>query len=276
MENPHKRSRSASASSDSLSAPPSPSTKVYRSSSPSRSNWTCTLPPTCDRTPSTFSTSDTLEAHHRIYHAFVCTAPPSTFDFAIGQTEKRRYRYSEDGGRERICGRVFPDERMLGLHLTECHDELAHLKHERGEKIARTPFHVISHAEMLTLARSPLFSIPKKRRLHLINQHGYPAQYYFSVTVWGVEDVLKKGGGMVRRAWKPREGQERGRGSSEETLESPPSPALERRDSPPHFELPPAVSSCADVDELAAALSGASISLVPRSVRLARKNKMLA
>ncbi|BGP33712.1 hypothetical protein JCM10296v2_005516 [Rhodotorula toruloides] len=259
MADSHKRPRSASGSSDSsdsLSAPPSPSNKVYRPSSPSHSQWTCTLPPTCDRTPSIFSSSSSLEAHHRVYHAFVCTAPPSTFDFAIGESEKKRYRHREDGRKERTCGRVFPDERTLQLHLTECHDELAQLKQERGEKI--------------------LFSTPKNRRLHLIAQHGYPSQYYFSVTVWGVEDVLKKGGGMVRREWKPREGQERGRGSSEETVASPPSPSHERHESPPHLEPPPIVTSSADVDDLAAALSGASISLVPRSVRLARKTKMQA
>ncbi|BGP01688.1 hypothetical protein NBRC10513v2_005327 [Rhodotorula toruloides] len=155
---------------------------------------------------------------------------------------------------------------MLQLHLTECHDELAQLKHERGEKIFAC----------FLPSCTQLFSTPKNRRLHLIAQHGYPPQYYFSVTVWGVEDVLKKGGGMVRREWKPREGQERGRGSSEETLDSPPSPAQERHDSPLHLEpsVPPPVISSADVDDLAAALSGTSISLVPRSVRLARKNKM--
>ncbi|BGP09721.1 hypothetical protein JCM10049v2_005594 [Rhodotorula toruloides] len=270
MADSHKRPRSASGSSDSsgsLSTPPSPSNKVYRSSSPSQSQWTCTLPPTCDRTPSTFSSSSSsLEAHHRVYHAFVCTAPPSTFDFAIGKSEKKRYRYREDGRRERICGRVFPDERMLQLHLTECHDELAQLKHERGEKIFAC----------FLPSCTQLFSTPKNRRLHLIAQHGYPSQYYFSVTVWGVEDVLKKGGGMVRREWKPRDGQECGRGSSEETVESPPSPVQERHESPPHLEppSPPTVTSSADVDDLAAALSGTSISLVPRSVRLACKNKM--
>lgn len=81
---------------------------------------------------------------------------------------------------------------------------------------------------------------------------------------------------MVRREWKPRDEQERGRGSSEETMESPPSPAQERHDSPPHLAAspPPTVTSSADVDDLAAALSGTSISLVPRSVRRARKNKM--
>lgn len=250
------------------------------------SEWTCTLPPTCDRTPSTFSTSESLETHHRVYHAFVCTAAPPTFDFAIGKSEKRRYKYRDDGRRERICGRVFPDERMLQLHLTECHDELAQLRSERGEKIVRGVDQVFDAAEGADPRLFPgqfacfvptctqLFSMPKNRRLHLINQHGYPSQYYFSVTLWGVEDVLKKGGGMVRREWKPRDGHERGRGSSEETVESSPSPAPERLHIPSQLEAPVALTPSAEVDDLAAALSGTSISLVPRSVRLARKNKM--
>lgn len=109
---------------------------------------------------------------------------------------------------------------------------------------------------------------------------------------------MQKGGGMVRRDWTPRPGQSaegsprQPRGSSEESFGSQPSPASMRLTSlspPPEIEeLPrpetqdreesvaPAGSSgsSAEVDDLAAALSGTSISLVPRSVRLARKAKM--
>lgn len=40
-------------------------------------------------------------------------------------------------GKERECGRVFPDERVLGMHFVECHDPLAEVRRERGEKIVR-------------------------------------------------------------------------------------------------------------------------------------------
>jgi len=38
----------------------------------------------------------------------------------------------------------------------------------------------------------------------VIEKHGYPKEWFFGVVVWGVEGVLAKGGGMVRREWKPR------------------------------------------------------------------------
>lgn len=33
---------------------------------------------------------------------------------------------------------MFPDERLLGLHFVECHDPLARVRRERGEKIVRS------------------------------------------------------------------------------------------------------------------------------------------
>jgi hypothetical protein len=121
---------------------------------------------------------------------------------------------------------------------------------------------------------SHLLSTPKSRRLHLIAKHSYPSQYFFGVTIWGVEDVLKKGGGMVRRDWQPREGQpgyKSGSSDGQASVSPPPPPLqqLHRSPSPPPANPPPS-----DIDDLALALSGTSISLVPRSVRLARKNKM--
>lgn len=127
-----------------------------------------------------------------------------------------------------------------------------------------------------------LFATPKARRLHLVSKHAFPPQYFFGVTIWGVEDVLNKGGGMVRRDWKPREGQPGWRGetrasSEEDSFGSPPSPAqakLKELSPEPVEDEQAAVRPTSDVDELAEALSGTSISLVPRAVRLARKNKM--
>lgn len=162
----------------------------------------------------------------------------------------------------------------------------------------------------LTASRSPTqfecflstcparFQTPKGRRLHLIEKHAYPPQYFFAVTIWGIEEVLKKGGGMVRRDWTPRTDQSQSRdqgsgdgsprpsrrGDSEESFGSQPSPASERLASPPLLpdvdhdlsrkEPKPERSDATDVDALASALFGTSISLVPRSVRLARKMKM--
>ena len=53
-----------------------------------------------------------------------------------------------------------------------------------------------------------LFTTPKNRRLHLIQTHGYPKEYFFAVTNKGVGGLLKKwgeGASLIRGSWKSRE-----------------------------------------------------------------------
>lgn len=88
----------------------------------------CTLPPTCNHRPTPIANTKDLEAHYATYHAHVC----------------------EESG----CSSVFPDPRLLELvsdslfyfdirefkeffiqHQTECHDPIAAVRKDRGEKI---------------------------------------------------------------------------------------------------------------------------------------------
>ncbi|KAI9567064.1 hypothetical protein HD554DRAFT_2006247, partial [Boletus coccyginus] len=135
----------------------------------------CTLPPTCNlphNEPTPISNFRDLEIHYGKYHAHVCE--------------------------QRGCGCVFPDERLLELHQTECHDPLAAVRKERGDKIFAC--HLVSCPR--------LFSTPKARRLHLIQAHSYPKEYFFAVTNKGVGGLLKRwgdGASMIRRTWRPRD-----------------------------------------------------------------------
>ncbi|TFY67283.1 hypothetical protein EVJ58_g1725 [Rhodofomes roseus] len=55
---------------------------------------------------------------------------------------------------------------------------------------------------------SRLFLTPKARRLHLIQGHGYPKEYFFAVTNKGVGGLLKKwgeGASMIRGQWRSRD-----------------------------------------------------------------------
>ncbi|KAH7100963.1 hypothetical protein BKA62DRAFT_202019 [Auriculariales sp. MPI-PUGE-AT-0066] len=138
----------------------------------------CSLPPTCcppHGTPTPLADTRELEAHYARAHAHVCA--------------------------ERGCGKVFPDARLLQLHHTENHDSLAGLRKERGEKIFAC--HVI--------ACPKICATPKSRRLHLIEAHGYPKQYFFAVTNKGIGGLLARwgeGATMLRGEWKPRDAQE--------------------------------------------------------------------
>ena len=55
-----------------------------------------------------------------------------------------------------------------------------------------------------------LFLTPKARRLHLIQAHGYPKEYFFAVTNKGVGGLLKRWGegvSLIRGPWKARDSQ---------------------------------------------------------------------
>ncbi|EKM50828.1 uncharacterized protein PHACADRAFT_178528 [Phanerochaete carnosa HHB-10118-sp] len=156
---------------------PSSTVKALRTSPPLsvQRQLICTLPPTCNppmNKPCHLSSAAELERHYATYHAHVCE--------------------------QRGCGAVFPEERLLELHQTECHDPIAALRKEKGEKIFAC-----------YLPSCPrLFSTPKTRRLHLIQAHGYPKEYFFAVTNKGVGGLLKKwgeGASLVRGEWMPRE-----------------------------------------------------------------------
>ncbi|KAG1738972.1 hypothetical protein EDB19DRAFT_1712202 [Suillus lakei] len=135
----------------------------------------CTLPPTCNpphNRPTPIANSRDLEAHYGKYHAQVCE--------------------------QKGCGFVFPDARLLELHQTECHDPLAAVRKDRGDKIFAC--HLVSCPK--------LFQTPKARRLHLIQAHSYPKEYFFAVTNKGVGGLLKRwgdGASMIRGTWKPRD-----------------------------------------------------------------------
>ena len=117
-------------------SPDQAAAKVARiaSSATSQRPLLCTLPPTCNpphNIPTRLANSAALEAHYATYHAHVCE--------------------------EKGCGAVFPDERLLELvsscgrsraasaqrtsliskHQTECHDPIAAVRKDKGEKIVR-------------------------------------------------------------------------------------------------------------------------------------------
>ncbi|KZT25341.1 hypothetical protein NEOLEDRAFT_1065436 [Neolentinus lepideus HHB14362 ss-1] len=212
----------------------------------------CTLPPTCNppkNQPTQLLNSQDLERHYAKYHAHVCE--------------------------EKGCGCVFPDARLLQLHQTECHDPLAAVRKDRGQKIFAC--HLTSCDR--------LFLTPKARRLHLIQAHGYPNEYFFAVTNKGVGGLLKKwgeGASMIRGEWKTRDGQTKNEGSSDsedgdmfkegieagtniaETIsQDPTSPSLTSQKSTAPGED--------DMDALADSMT--SLSLIPSSIRFGRGGK---
>ncbi|KAL4928694.1 uncharacterized protein BDV17DRAFT_291326 [Aspergillus undulatus] len=114
----------------------------------------CTLPP--HREPLSFTAYDAYEVHYRQAHSNRCTE----------------------------CGRNFPTDLFLTLHIEENHDSLVAARRERGEK---TYGCFVEDCERKCLT-------PQKRRMHLIGKHMFPKSYNFYI----VNDGIDKQASMLR------------------------------------------------------------------------------
>ncbi|TCD60347.1 hypothetical protein EIP91_010331 [Steccherinum ochraceum] len=177
-------------------------------------------------------------------------------------------------------------------HQTECHDPIAGVRKDRGDKIFA--------CHLPTCPR--LFLTPKGRRLHLIQAHGYPKEYFFAVTNKGVGGLLRKWGegvSLVRGVWREREragdggeaGDGDGDGGSEESEEEDENenenatrgknglrvhtPLVEDDSSESDSESPETdqkkKASDTSIDSIASAMT--SLSLVPPAIRFGRGAK---
>ncbi|KIJ34856.1 hypothetical protein M422DRAFT_34939 [Sphaerobolus stellatus SS14] len=244
-----KRARSRSPTPEMTKPEPEPSHKLSKLAVPPSlyASLTCRLPPTCSlpHKPTRLSSVQQVEEHYSKYHTFVCEAQG--------------------------CRTVFPDGRFLELHIAECHDPIIALKRERGDKTFA--------CYLASCDRS--FTTPKGRRLHLIQVHGYPKQFFFSVTNKGIGGLLHRwgpGASLYRGEWKPRsKDEEMGSASEsdsnegemdEDGRERPPFSGNAINDSP---EPAAARAASSEVDSLSGAIS--SLSLVPDKIRFGRGGK---
>ncbi|KAL1954684.1 hypothetical protein VTO42DRAFT_836 [Malbranchea cinnamomea] len=107
----------------------------------------CTLPP--HRTSYSFSNYEDYEVHYKQYHVNRCSE----------------------------CGKNFPSERFLTLHIEENHDSLMEARRAKGEK---TYGCFVEGCEKRC-------STPQKRRLHLIDKHMFPMKYNFFIVNDGID-----------------------------------------------------------------------------------------
>jgi hypothetical protein len=107
----------------------------------------CMLPP-CNKRPTRFRTNDEFETHYYQLHCMNCSQ----------------------------CGRMFPSEHILNLHITENHDSFSQARKARGDKI---------YGCMLESC-DRFCSEEWKRRRHVIDKHGYPPNFHFGVVKHGL------------------------------------------------------------------------------------------
>ncbi|KAL6698705.1 hypothetical protein J3F84DRAFT_363705 [Trichoderma pleuroticola] len=75
------------------------------------------------------------------------------------------------------CRKNFPTDHLLSIHIEECHDPLARVAREKGE---HTYSCFVEGCERKCMT-------PQKRRLHLIDKHMYPKNFFFAVTKDGID-----------------------------------------------------------------------------------------
>ncbi|KAI8343094.1 hypothetical protein BC941DRAFT_508545 [Chlamydoabsidia padenii] len=81
-----------------------------------------------------------------------------------------------------ICHLSFPGAHWLELHLDEQHNVLNQIRKDRGDKIYK--------CYVETCGKH--FSVPKMRRLHLIDKHRYPKFFPFDLVVTGTRSIEQR------------------------------------------------------------------------------------
>ncbi|KAL1637854.1 hypothetical protein SLS56_000411 [Neofusicoccum ribis] len=107
-----------------------------------------------------------------------CQLPPhgplqftSYDDYDVHYQEDHVNRCSE-------CGKNFPTDQFLNLHLAEIHDPINDIRKARGEKI---------YACFADDKCAKKCSEPSKRRMHMVEKHHFPKNYDFAIIKDGID-----------------------------------------------------------------------------------------
>ncbi|PKX96834.1 uncharacterized protein P174DRAFT_365104 [Aspergillus novofumigatus IBT 16806] len=141
--------------------------RIARSPSPGQSpeNWSrspspASPAPSCER--SKILLQDTGEPAVEVMH---CSLPPHREVISFSSYEDYEVHYLQTHvNRCSECGKNFPTDRFLNLHIEENHDPLVAAKRDKGEK---TYSCFIEDCDRKC-------STPQKRRMHLIDKHMFP------------------------------------------------------------------------------------------------------
>ncbi|KAK4041073.1 hypothetical protein C8A01DRAFT_45709 [Parachaetomium inaequale] len=195
----------------------------------------CSLPP--HKEPVVFSSYSAYEAHYRDQHTNRCAQ----------------------------CRRNFPSAHLLGLHIEETHDSFAQVRREKGE---RTYGCFVEGCERKC-------STPQKRKMHLVDKHMYPKNFFFAITREGIDGrrsllLEDRGHGRRRRssaAAAPRPQPSQGQGQEPVATEKRAASA-DGRPATESSRKSPEQQPDQEMEDLSSAMS--SLRFVPMSVRFGR------
>ncbi|KAF4124136.1 ZnF C2H2 [Geosmithia morbida] len=190
----------------------------------------------------TFITYDDYESHYNKFHSNRCLE----------------------------CRRNFPSQHLLGVHIEECHDPLIVVRRDKGE---HTYSCFVEGCERKCLTH-------QKRRMHMIDKHMYPKNYFFAITKEGIDgrrSLLTDSGHRRRKSSISNHGKETRRespkGSEQQPLEDGTAKTAslgqqkQKKEQGGHTKGNDSKADT-EMDDLAGAMS--SLQFVPQSVRFGR------
>lgn len=98
-----------------------------------------------------FASYAEFESHVQNYHTYIC----------------------------KECHKKFPTDKFLTLHIEENHDPFFQIRKDKGEKTFKCFNYDPNGCRKICSDR-------KKRRLHMIDKHGYPRDYKFNIIDNGI------------------------------------------------------------------------------------------
>ncbi|KAJ4268486.1 hypothetical protein NW762_002549 [Fusarium torreyae] len=192
--------------------------------------------------------------------AMRCNLPPHKEPLAFRSYDEYEVHYNKSHTNRCLeCRKNFPSQHLLNVHIEEYHDPLVTVKREHGcERKCMTH---------------------QKRRMHLIDKHMYPKNFFFAVTRDGIDgrrSLLNDGSHHRRRSSTNsqvikssrrraslKEGENAPSQQDPQSQQSPKSPTVqgvEKKDDKKSVDT--------DMADLAGAMS--SLSFVPPSIRFGR------
>ncbi|KAF4452249.1 hypothetical protein F53441_4843 [Fusarium austroafricanum] len=126
--------------------------------------------------------------------AMRCNLPPHKEPLAFRSYDEYEVHYNKSHTNRCLeCRKNFPSEHLLNVHIEEYHDPLVTVKREQGE---HTYSCFVEGCERKCMTH-------QKRRMHLIDKHMYPKNFFFAVTRDGIDgrqSLLNDGSHHRRRS----------------------------------------------------------------------------
>ncbi|KAI6785756.1 Zinc finger protein-like protein [Emericellopsis cladophorae] len=212
-------------------------------------------------------------AHDNTTPIMRCTLPPHKEPMSFRSYGEYESHYNNAHTNRCLeCRKNFPSEHLLTVHIEEFHDPLVVVRRDRGEH-TYTCFVEGCERKCLTY---------QKRRMHMIDKHMFPKNYFFAVTKEGIDgrrSLLIEGGHHRRQSSNAAQSKETKRRESLQGLTENKGPADRSAEDPgcpksgtQQRSLKAGTESRETPDEEMDDLTGAmsSLQFVPSSIRFGR------